>query len=463
MITAAEVARIDAIADVATDVLMESAGLAVAIQAAGMGATYGSRVVVLAGVGNNGGDGFVAARHLKERGADVVVHCLAFPKGEPLVHRRMGVRAARAGVPIEPLGEPVPADLVIDALFGVGFHGTLPEVVEPWLEHLAPVLAVDVPSGLDATTGEVEGGAFRAAHTVTFHALKTGMLVGAGPEHCGVVSVADIGLAGELAEWLLCEDGDAAVPARPRAAHKWSAGSVAVVGGSPGMVGAAVLTGSAALSFGAGAVRVLVPGALRSEAASMTPSLMTEGVGSATAHDDSDAVLAAAGRFDVLVVGPGMGVSNAVEGVVTGWDRALVIDADALRSVTPDLLWERTGPTVITPHAGEFEALAGEPATPAAAARLAERTGVVVVLKGSPTFVMGAEAWVVTSGGPELATIGTGDVLAGMVAALIARGADPEVAARSAAHRHGRAAAALAATGTVTAGHLADEIRRFAW
>jgi NAD(P)H-hydrate epimerase len=418
---------------------------------------------VLTGVGNNGGDGFVAARHLKDRGVDVVVQCLAFPKGEPLVHRSMGIRAARAGVPIAPLREPVPADLIIDALFAVGFHGTLPEVVVPWLEHPAPVLAVDVPSGLDATTGEVASAAFRATNTVTFHALKTGMLVGAGPDHCGVVSVADIGLTGERADWLVCEDDDAAVPARPRGAHKWSAGSVAVAGGSPGIVGAAVLTGSAALSFGAGAVRVLVPGALRPEAASMTPSLMTDGVGTAAVHDDAGALLAAADRFDVLVVGPGMGASEVVEGIVTAWDRALVIDADALRALTPDLLRERSGPTVITPHAGEFEALAGEPASPPAAARLAEATGAVVLLKGSPTFVMGEQAWVVTSGGPELATIGTGDVLAGMVAALIARGSDPEAAARSAAHRHGRAAAALAATGTVTAGQLTDEIRRFAW
>lgn len=442
---------------------MERAGTAVAIQAARMGAAYGTRVVVLAGVGNNGGDGFAAARLLWERGVDVVVHCLAFPKGEPLVHRAMGIRAARAGVPLEPLVEPVAADLVVDALFGVGFHGILPEAVTPWLDHPAPVLAVDVPSGLDATTGQVDGRAFRATHTVTFHALKTGMLVGVGPDHCGVVSVADIGLSGERSEWNLCEDEDAGVPPRSRGAHKWSAGSVAVLGGSPGIVGAAVLTGTSALSFGAGAVRVLVPGALRSEAAAMAPSLTTEGIGSADAHDDSGAILAAAARFDVIALGPGLGVSEVVRDVVADWDRPLVVDADALRTLDPDALAGRSAPTVLTPHAGEFEALTGESASPGAAQRLAHATGAVVVLKGSPTFVAGEATWVVTSGGPELATIGTGDVLTGMIAALLARGMDAEAAARAAAHRHGRAGAAVAEGGTVTADRLADEIRRFAW
>jgi ADP-dependent NAD(P)H-hydrate dehydratase / NAD(P)H-hydrate epimerase len=462
VITAEEVARLDAASPVPEAVLMERAGLAVALAATRMGAGYGTRVVVLAGTGNNGGDGYVAARLLRERGADVAVRCLGYPRGDSSVRRAMSIAAARAGVPVTTLADPEPADLVIDALFGSGFRGTLPERVGPWVGHSAPVLAVDVPSGLDATTGQVEGRAFRASRTVTFHALKTGHIVGRGPDLSGSVDVADIGLEGERPEWLLCEDEDATVPARSRTAHKWSAGSVAVVGGSPGLAGATMLCARSALSFGAGAVRALLPGAVRPEAAAMDPAVMTEGLGAGWVHDDPAAVLAAAGRFDALALGPGLGqVSpDVVAGIVSDWDRPLVVDADALRMVTGAMLKDRTAPTVVTPHAGEFEALTGEEASPDAAARFADLTGAVVLLKGAPTFVMGSMRWVVTSGGPELATIGTGDVLTGMVAALTAGGMDPEVAARTAAHRHGRAGAALAREGTVTASGLAAAVGR---
>jgi ADP-dependent NAD(P)H-hydrate dehydratase / NAD(P)H-hydrate epimerase len=464
VITAAEVARLDAGSPVPEEALMERAGLAVAIAAARMGAAYGSRVIVLAGSGNNGGDGYVAARHLRERGVDVAVRSLGYPKGDSSVRRAMAIAAARRGVPMADLGEPEPCDLIIDALFGVGFHGSLPPSVIPWLGHPAQVLAVDVPSGLDATTGEAEA-AFRAGVTVTFHALKTGQLVGAGPEVCGRIEVADIGLAGERAEWLLCEDSDAVVPGRSHLAHKWAAGSVAVVGGSPGLVGAAMLTARASLAFGAGAVRALVPGSLRSEAAAMDPGVMTAGCGAGEEHDDPEAILAEADRFDVMAVGPGLGQAGGglVTYLIHRWDRPIVLDAGALGAVTVDALAARSGPTVITPHAGEFERLSGEPASAEAAARLASSTGAVVLLKGSPTFVMGSERWVITSGGPELASIGTGDVLTGMVGALIGRGMSPESAARAAAHRHGRAGASLAKVTSVTASGLLHEIGRFAW
>jgi ADP-dependent NAD(P)H-hydrate dehydratase / NAD(P)H-hydrate epimerase len=464
VITAEEVARLDAASVVPEAVLMERAGLAVALSAVRMGAGYGTRVVVLAGTGNNGGDGYVAARLLRERGADVAVRCLGYPKGDSSVRRAMSIAAVKAGVPVSPSAGPEPADLVVDAFFGSGFRGTLPGPAHAWVDHPAPVLAVDVPSGLEATTGQVEGPAFRATRTVTFHALKTGHLVGRGPDLSGTVEVVDIGLDGERPEWLLCEDEDAIVPTRSRTAHKWSAGSVAVVGGSPGLAGAVMLCARSALSFGAGAVRALLPGALRSEAASMDPGVMTEGLGTGWVHDDPDAVLAAAGRFDVLALGPGLGPapSAAVAEIVAGWDRPLIIDADALRMVTAAVLKARTAPTVVTPHAGEFEALSGGEASPDAAARFADVTGAVVLLKGAPTFVMGSTRWVVTSGGPELATIGTGDVLTGMLAALIAAGVEPEAAARTAAHVHGRAGAALALQGTVTAVDLAAAVGRVA-
>lgn len=464
VITAAEAARVDAASSVPDAELMERAGLAVAIAAGRMGVGYGSRVVVLAGVGNNGGDGYVAARHLLDRGVDVVVRSLAYPKGDVRTNREMAIAASKAGVPIDVLGDPEPADLIIDALFGIGFTGALPDRVLPWLDHPAPVLAVDVPSGLDATTGLADGPAFRADTTVTFHALKTGHLVGQGPDHCGTVEVVDIGLDGGDAEWLLCEDADAAVPARPRAAHKWSAGSVAVVGGAPGMVGAPMLAGRSALAFGAGAAKALLPGSLRAEGATMDPGVMTDGIGSASLHDDADTAVDAASRFDVLILGPGLGDTGEFAATLAAsFDGPIVVDADALTAGIAATLKARTAPTVVTPHAAEFERLAGEPGSPEAAARFADEHGVVVLLKGAPTFVMGDQRWVVTSGGPELATIGTGDVLAGMIAALLARGMDPDHAARAAAHRHGAAAAALAASTTVTATGLAEEIGRFAW
>lgn len=467
VITPAESARLDELATVTESVLLERAGLAVALAAVRMGAGYGTRVIVLAGTGNNGGDGWVAARHLKRRGVDVAVRSLGYPRGDTSPRRLAAIAAIHEGVPVTALGAPESADLIIDALFGSGFHGVLEDRVAAWTRHPARVLAVDLPSGIDGTTGEAAGAVFTAERTITFHALKTGHLVGVGPEVSGAIEVVDIGLSGEQAEWLLCEDEDASVPERSRTAHKWSAGSVAVVGGSPGISGAAVLAGRSALEFGAGSVRVVVPGGLVAMAAAMDPGLTTAGVGSGDAFDEGDAaaVLAATARFDVLALGPGLGRDSAdfVRSIVRTCPGPLVLDADGLVAVTPADLERRPGPTVITPHAGEFHRLTGDEASPAAAAALAAVTGAVVLLKGSPTFVMGSEHWVVTTGSQALATIGTGDVLTGMIAALVARGMPVEAAARAAAHRHGLAGRALSELTTVTASALAGEIGRWAW
>jgi NAD(P)H-hydrate epimerase len=339
--------------------------------------------------------------------------------------------------------------------------------VVAWTGHPAPVLAVDLPSGLDGTDGTVSGAVFRAARTVTFHALKTGHLVGVGPDVSGAVEVADIGLSGEEPQWLLCEDDDAWVPSRSRIAHKWSAGSVAVVGGSPGIAGAAVLAARSALEFGAGSVRVIAPGGIVGAVSAMDPGITTAGVGSSDIFTGADApaVLAAAARFDVLALGPGLGTVGPgfVSGLLAMWEDPLVLDADGIAAVTPADLEQRSAPTVITPHAGEFTRLTGEAASPASAEALAEATGAVILLKGAPTFVMGAERWVVVSGSAALATIGTGDVLTGMIAALIARGMPAEAAGRAAAHRHGRAGRALGGLTTVTASGLVGEIGRWAW
>jgi hydroxyethylthiazole kinase-like uncharacterized protein yjeF len=467
VITPEESARLDAASTVPVDALMDRAGLAVALAAVAEGAGYGTRVLALAGPGNNGGDAYVAARYLRRRGVAVEVRALGEPRGDDTPAGRAAAAAIASGVPVRPLGEPEDCDLIIDGLFGAGFRGSLPEPAAAWARSGRPVIAVDVPSGLNAGDGSVEGEAFRAVRTVTFHALKVGHLVGRGPGSCGLVEVADIGLAGERPAFRVCEDADAPVPVRPRQAHKWSAGAVLVVGGAPGLTGAAAMTARSALEFGAGAACIACPGALQNVYAAMDPGVMSVAVGAGPAFPaDPEPILEAARRFDVIALGPGLGTgpeaTAVVAGIVASWERPLVIDADALNVLDAQALTARSGVTVITPHHGEFRRLIGSEPGWEEAAAASSATGAVVLLKGGPTFVAGQDLWAVTSGGPELATIGTGDVLTGMVAALIAPGLDAETAARSAAHRHGLAGAALAAQTTVTATGLMGVIGEWA-
>lgn len=444
---------------------MERAGLAVAVAAAQVGAGYGRRVLVLAGPGNNGGDGYVAARHLLERGAAVEVRAFGDPKSEVSAH--MASEARRAGIPIAALEEPEPADLIIDALFGVGFRGSLPKALQAWTATGADVVAVDVPSGLDAATGRVEGAAFEAVRTVTFQALKTGHLVEEGPDRCGRVDVVDIGLPLAEPDLWLCEETDAPRPERPRRAHKWSVGAVLVVGGSPGISGAALLAARSALLGGAGSVGIACPGQLQAWYETMSPGLLTFGLGKGErlSSSDLDDLLAAAGRFDVLAVGPGLGdeAGDLMAGLLERWEGPLVLDADGINALARPALLRRPGSTIVTPHEGEFARLTGWEANHHNAARLAKETDAVVLLKGNPTFVMGPRSpgWVITTGGPELASIGTGDVLTGLVAAFRSRGLGDLEAARSAAYWHGRAGSALASRGTVTAEALAEEVGRW--
>ncbi len=465
VITPEESNRLDAAAEEPVEVLMERAGLGAALAAVDLGVGYGSRVVVLAGRGNNGGDGYVAARYLQNRGAMVTVHALGYPRGDYSPARLAGVRAAAAGVKVVDFGAPAPADLVIDALFGVGFRGKLPDEVVPWLEHDAPVLAIDVPSGLQAGSGLVDGEAFTADATITFHALKPGHLLGEGPERCGFIDTVGIGLKGGEPELRLCESEDAPVPHRSRTAHKWSVGSVAIVGSSRGMTGAGVLAAQSALRAGAGSVSVVCPGAMQGQVAAGNPGLLTRGVGDGDVFDVADVteVLEYTDRFDVVVLGPGLGSDNGFSAeFASKRSGKLLIDADGLNNLAGlDVLAGRNDPTIITPHAGEFRRLAGVDASYQTATVIPDETGAVVLLKGNPTFVLGTERWVVTTGGPELATIGTGDVLAGVVSALWACGLDGETAARSGAFWHGVAGAHLASSRVVTAPDLASTVGEF--
>ncbi len=468
VLTASGSTELDEASTTPLDILMDRAGLAIALAATDMGVAYGDRVVVLAGAGNNGGDGYVAAHYLARRGVDVIVHPFAPPAGE--LGRAAADRAVRSGAKIRPWPESVATpDLLIDALFGVGFHGRLHDRIVPWTLTASPVLSVDIPSGVDATTGAVDGAAFQATRTVTFHAMKVGHLLGVGAELSGVVTVADIGLSGENALFSIADESDAVRPSRPRHAHKWSVGSVMVVGGSPGMTGAAGLAAQAALQFGAGAAAVAVNQGNERDYAQfvdlLRPALGQHGHWTSA---DVATVLEAASRFDVLVIGPGLeGCDEFIAQLMERRGGPVLLDAGGLRIPgVIEVLAQRAGDTLVTPHAGEFSAMTNEPGTYDSAARLAKETESTVLLKGSPTFIAsppgaGGKLVAVTTPGPELATIGTGDVLAGMIAAWWSFGLDAATAALSATYWHGVAGAELARTSTVTARGLLTEIGRW--
>lgn len=442
VVTPDEMRAIDAAAPEPVAVLIDRAGAAVARAALRMlGGAYGRTVTVIAGPGNNGADGRVAAERLRERGVAVRVHA---PDDCP---RTLA-----------------PCDLVIDAAFGTGFRGTWvpPDV------GAAPVLAVDVPTGLDAATGSAPPHVLRAARTVTFAAAKPGQLMGDGPGLVGDLEVVDIGLDVGAATMGVVEAADvaAALPERPYDAHKWQR-AVRIVAGSPGMTGAAALASGAAQRVGAGMVVTSVPGT------DALDHLPVEAVARRVpAFDWDEGVLSDLHRFEVLLLGPGLGrADHTVPSIVRTVTRALVpvvVDGDGLFAMswneagTPEFLRERAGPTVLTPHDGEYALLTGS--SPGrqrvdAVRRLVDTSGSVVLLKG-PTTVVGApdgRIRFVTNGDSRLATAGTGDVLAGIVAGLMARGVDPFEAAACGAWIHAEAAALLPADGLV-AGDVIDAI-----
>jgi NAD(P)H-hydrate epimerase len=318
----------------------------------------------------------------------------------------------------------------------------------------APVLAVDYPTGLDPSTGAIEERAFRAVETVTFGTLKTGHVRGEGPEHCGAVTVADIGIEGGEPSMWLAEESDAPRPARHRRTHKWSAGAVLVAGGSTGMVGAAVLAARSALHYGAGSVAVSSPrGDLVTAAA---PELLTMAFEEAEARLD---------RFDVVIAGPGLAEEDRESVIpIIGKAQRVLLDAGGLDPIMVDTATDGGADVVVTPHAAEFQRVTGIGGGAFSVRAYAGKKGVVVLLKGNPTLISdGSEPVLVRTGGPELASIGTGDVLSGMVGALWARGLEPRTAAISGAYWHGVAGANLASSTTLTADALARHVGRFAW
>ena len=455
--------------------LMERAGVGLArvtAQAARPGP-----VRVVCGKGNNGGDGLVVARLLREEGRDVdvlAVGDLSDTKGDARANLdRLPGDPPRAFAP-DALGG---SGAIVDAMLGTGFEGEPREPVAGAIGAIndadAPVVACDVPSGVNASTGAVEAGAVRADVTATFHGSKVGLHVDPGKEHAGRVEVVEIGIprdapppqrAGLIADAVL-----ALVPPRPRAGTKFKSGVVVVAGGARGLTGAPTMAALAAMRTGAGYVQVAVPASTEPTFDLKLMEAMTHGVAEddgAHVPEGADQVLELCEKAGALVLGPGIGRS---EGALA-WARdvarrapvPVLIDADGLNAHADKLesLRDRPAATVLTPHEGELGRLLGIESSEVQGARLAcareaaDRSGCVVVLKGDDTIVAMPDGTAAVSRGatPALATAGTGDVLSGLTGALLAKGMEPLEAAAAGVLAHARAG--QVAAGRIGADHV---------
>ncbi len=458
--TAGEMREAEATHEGSTLDLMERAGAAVA-EALSHRHPGAGRVSVWCGGGNNGGDGLVVARLLHAAGRQVEAILLAPEERFRGDAAEVLGRAKEAGVPF--VSEAGPADVVVDALFGTGFAGAprreAAEAIATINASGDPVVAVDVPSGVDSSTGEVAGVAVRASLTATFHGRKVGLAVAPGRFHAGEVEVVDIGL--DHSSTLHHRAGAGVLDHVPRRApwdSKYTAGAVLVVGGSTGLTGAPILAAAAALRAGAGVAFLCVPAAIYPLVAGRTLEVMAhpcpdDGEGNLTI-DAAGAILELARRSRAVALGPGLGRSDCarelVRTLLERLDLPVVVDADGLFALAGHLDWVfgRDAPTILTPHAGELGRLLGVSSAAVAARRLhsaragADDAGATLLLKGADTIVAapGQGVLVADLGNPGLATAGSGDVLTGVVAAFLARGVEPRVAAAAAAVAHGLAA-----------------------
>jgi NAD(P)H-hydrate epimerase len=475
--TAAEMREAEATHGGATLELMERAGSAVA-ESVLRRYPDASRVSVWCGPGANGGDGLVVARLLHEAGRRIEIRLLADEsrvRGDAAENLR---RARELGLAFVP--EAGPADVVVDALFGTGFSGAprrqAAEAIELMNAAGDPVVAVDVPSGVDASTGETAGAAVRATVTVTFHAPKLGLAVAPGRFHAGEVEVADIGVEhGQTVNGRVSPSVLELVPRRGAGDNKYSAGCVVVVGGSTGLTGAACLAAEAAMRAGIGYAYACVPASLSLVFEQRLLEVVTrpceDGGSGRLDAEAAPAILEVARRADAVALGPGLGRSDGtrelVRRLLEQLELPVVLDADGLWAVTGHLDWvfAREPPTVLTPHAGELGRLLGVPSAQVGARRLeaarsgADDAGAVVVLKGADTLIAapGRGVLVCDLGNPGLATAGSGDVLTGIVAAFLAKGMEPRLAAAAAAAAQGLAAG-VAAERVGFAGMVASDV-----
>jgi len=485
--------------------LMERAGAAVA-RAVERLAPNGP-VTVLCGKGNNGGDGLVVARLLRAGGRAVNVVCVA-PPGEFAGDARTNLDRLRGDPPLRLDGAPWPREgesrreaseqalgallgesaVIVDALLGTGFqgepHGAVAEAIDAVNAARGAVVSVDVPSGVDASSGVVSGAAVRASVTVTLHAAKPGLWIRPGKAHAGEVETVDIGIPrgapAESAIGLIESSVLAALPRRGASSTKFASGHVLVAGGSRGLTGAPRMAALASMRAGAGYVTACVPASLQEVLASgSTPELMTRGLpdedGGLTADGAAD-VIAAAARGGALALGPGLGRGAGAVAFARTLAReahvAMVLDADGLNAHAGALgeLAGRDAPTVLTPHAGELGRLLELDSAEIERERLrhvraaAEQADAVVVLKGDDTLIAAPSGRVAVSrgGSPALATAGTGDVLTGVIAALLAQGLDAFTAAAAGVCLHAeagrRAALRLGAAEGVIATDVIDAL-----
>jgi hydroxyethylthiazole kinase-like uncharacterized protein yjeF len=443
--------------------LMENAGAAVA-KAVARRHPPGSKVAVVAGPGNNGGDGFVAARHLAAAGYRVrlcLIGALDKLKGDA------AWAASRWGGPVAPAPDLAGAAVIIDALFGAGLDrpvaGDARAAVEAMNAAGCPVIAVDLASGINGTTGAVMGVAVRAAESVTFFRKKPGHLLLPGRIYCGSVGVAEIGIAAETLAAIRPATFENAPPLwRERfpvpqpEGHKYSRGHAVVVSGGASHTGAARLAAMAALRAGAGLVTIASPRTAFGIHAAANLAVMVRPVDGAAELE----MLLSDQRFNAVAIGPGAGVGAATREMVMAClrgQRAVVIDADGLTSFAqPDgdaeglfAALAANGKAVLTPHSGEFHRLfgrflPGDGAKTGLARAAARRSGAVVVFKGADTVIAAPDgrAAINANAPPWLATAGTGDVLAGLAAGLLAQGMPPFEAACAAVWMHGEAATA---------------------
>ncbi|MFZ4536741.1 NAD(P)H-hydrate dehydratase [Propionivibrio sp.] len=462
--------------------LMQRAGRAAADLATAICADRGAAILILAGPGNNGGDAFEAARLLRERFFDARVVFIGQSTDLPIdaagAYRRF---VDAGGSTLSAIPDHPHWSLIIDGLFGIGLKR---DISGPYADliHKAnalavrdgcPLLALDCPSGLDADTGKLYGAAIRASHTITFIGGKPGLFTADGPDYCGEISIAPLELD---AEKLTQASGrtiglnlfSACLKARPRNSHKGKHGNAGILGGSRSMVGAALLAARAALRLGSGRVYL---GMLDEHAPALDllqPELMLR---------TPEKLLAT--EFTVLACGPGMGNSHEALVLLESackLDLPLVLDADALNLVAEEgelhvALATRSAPTLLTPHPAEAARLldCDVPTIQAdrlsAALEMATRYNALVALKGCGTVIASPEgAWFInTSGNPGLATAGSGDVLTGIITALLAQGWPPLEALLAAGHLHGAAADRLVAQGCgpigLAAGELIDSAR----